>query len=385
MKDREHSGQQCSRSSFCNTVPVGQGLFALRFCIRNTHTYTHTHLAKYDFVYPGFLLSCSVHKFHKPVLKIINRVKSACAQCSRANRWTADCHAGHTQKTCPETRSEQVLFKPTRRTLSLVGTFRVDPKRAPSESRKCSHRLPLSHSPGHFQENRSDPPSSPSLFPTSCPLSMEISHRVFWVLGENHVLTHAKEINPMCLQSLRYKLVAEGWPFPSPWKLGLLQPMAGTCAVHRALPTPTRERPACCRTCCVCAQQTLSHRPEVQWLDKLFISCAVPNIGHLYETHLLRLNVDNAQSTYIWSKKVNKPGNALLPWFTGILCGCALQSNIMHGKSCLIGNCPRKLSKNDTFPFRTSPPSFTARRATAQRTRYATADVLPCSSQRAKP
>lgn len=50
---------------------------------------------------------------------------------------------------------------------------------------------------------------------------------------QNHILSHAEEINPMCLQNLRYKVVAKGWPSTRPWKVGLLQPLAGAHALHR--------------------------------------------------------------------------------------------------------------------------------------------------------
>lgn len=231
----------------------------------------------------------------------------------------ADCHDGHTQNTCPKTCSK-----------------------------KWSSFLPL------------------PFFPYSPPFPWKHLEEYFDPYRQNHVLTHVWEINPMCLQNLRYKVVAKGWPFTRPWKTGLLQPVAGAHALHRpswswhgstqhaawpAVAVPSRH-------CC-----SLSHGPEGQRLKKLHISCAVPNTSHLYNTHLLRFGC-NVQSTYIWSKGVNIPGNALLPWFMEIVCGCALQSNVIHSKSCLIGNCPRKLSKPHTFYCHTKPPSFTAQRAT---------------------
>lgn len=117
-------------------------------------------------------------------------------------------------------------------------------------------------------------------------------------------------------------------------------------AAQQAMAVPSRH---CCSS---------SRGPEVQWLKKLHISCAVSNTSHLYNTHVLNFKVGKAQFTYIWSKGVNKPGSALPPWFMEILRDCALQSSIIHGKSCLTGNCPRKISKSHAFYFHTKTPKL---------------------------
>lgn len=140
----------------------------------------------------------------------------------------------------------------------------------------------LSHYPGHCQENRKHR-SSFLPFPlchTLCLLSMGISQRVFWFLQTKLcVLTHAEEINPTYLQSLHYISVAVGCPFPSSWKLGPLQRMAGARGAHRALLTSVWKHPAdaghaaALHSSCGCPSGLGT---AVQWLNKLLIACAVP-------------------------------------------------------------------------------------------------------------
>lgn len=58
---------------------------------------------------------------------------------------------------------------------------------------------------------RSDPPSFPlPFFPYSPPFPWKHLKEHFDPYRQNHVLTHVWEMNPMCLQNLRYKVVAEG-------------------------------------------------------------------------------------------------------------------------------------------------------------------------------
>lgn len=146
-------------------------------------------------------------------------------------------------------------------------------------------RLPLSPCWAITQDiakktESTDPLSSPSLCHTLCLLSMGISQRVFWLLQTKLcVLTHAKEINPTYLQSLHYISVPVGCPFPSSWKLGPLQRMAGTRGAHRALLTSVWKHPAdaghaaALHSSCGCSSGLGT---AVQWLNKLLIACAVP-------------------------------------------------------------------------------------------------------------
>lgn len=182
--------------------------------------------------------------------------------------------------------------KPTRRMLSLVGTWSLDPKQATFREQEMLPLSPAEPFPRTFPRKYKWSSFQPFPFPHLLPPTRGNLSEYFDSYRQNHILTHAKEMNPTCLQSLCYETVDEGWRSPSPWKMGLLQSMAGTHALHRALLTPTQECPACCRTCCSSAWQThlfSSRRPETQWLNKLFISRALPNAGHLYETHLLVL------------------------------------------------------------------------------------------------
>lgn len=158
--------------------------------------------------------------------------------------------------------------------LCLRGTLSLDPKGATLESRKHSHYLLLSHPPGHFQENRRDSLSSPSC--TSSPWKSED----FNPYRQNRILTHAKEMNPTCPQSLRYNHLLRGDQIQAPGK-GVSRSLRQELLLSRgwAPPDPTAEAPG--------VLESLSRRPEAQWLDKPFIPRAVPSTGHLHKTHPL--------------------------------------------------------------------------------------------------
>lgn len=74
----------------------------------------------------------------------INRVKSACTQCSRTTRSASEWHTamlGLAKRLVLKPAQSRSSSKPTRRMLSLVGTLRLDPKQATFREQEM---LPLS-------------------------------------------------------------------------------------------------------------------------------------------------------------------------------------------------------------------------------------------------
>lgn len=221
----------------------------------------HTHLAKYDFVYPGFLLYCSVHKFYKPVLKIINRVKSTCAQHPRTTTGISEQQAAilGILKWC--------ILKPvlSGSLQNLPGEsfpqwvcWNWIPNNTTQESRKV---LLLSNSPGCFQESRRDTPILLPRLPcyTHCASFPRRSLKQDFDSFRQNECPDSCQGNKSCMSKTILhitcwgvtipKQAQEKWVFCSLWQEPLLS--------HRVLLTPMWEHPECCRTCCSYAQQTL--------------------------------------------------------------------------------------------------------------------------------
>lgn len=233
-------------------------------------------------------------------------------------------------KNWSETRPKRVLFKIYQENALLGGTLSLDPKGATLESRKHSCCLLLSHSPGHFQENRRDSLSSPSR--TSSPWKSED----FNPYRQNRILTHAKEMSPTCPQSLRYNHLLRGDQIQAPGKGGLPQPTAGTLALqgmgssrpHRRGARGARVLEPQARSAvagqAVHSMRCPQHRSPTQNPPSQLVSAANPELA----------------ST--GSKKEDKPGSASLPRSMEILCGCATEQQHPRPKQFLFQRAEKK-------------------------------------------
>lgn len=206
-----------------------------------------------DFFWP-------VHKFHK--LLLTNYKQGEKCLCSVLKNWTGASEQqtavlGICKRLILKVAQNGSSSKPTRRTLSPVGTFRVDPKWVISESGKGSRCLLLSRSLGHLQENRKH---RSSFLPFPLPHIVSPFHGN---LPKSILIIIDKVVCPDSCQESKSHTSAKPTLQTGCWgvtiskllKTGSSAACGRNSCCPQGTPDPGTGAPSCCRTCCSSAQQ----------------------------------------------------------------------------------------------------------------------------------